>query len=474
MKKLFFATTVMSLIFIGSINLYATESNNNIFFTSTYNYTKEQNYLSMKFSDPYFSSVVHTQLFPQSQIEAMSFSLKIPNFTFQAGDITFSGTKSKMANPSWSTIDALRNAKASEISSKAQSKSFESSIANSESAQSVFAQITLPFENKVKFAPVFSAIYTPNIENSFFIASAKFPFTFSKNKLAVAMNYGRNFLEQTDSTWFMKSPYFSSGNYSFFQEELSFNTKFLSNQNFSSYINFFQNESSSGIFKLGGRAEACAKINFSKNFAMSTEARIFLSQFDTPTISGKILKESLHYCAIQKFFIKSDENLFTIGASFDSKYFYQNGKEYESATSDVIMGAFKADFFLWNFTLKYKYKISENANDFYLAFWADLFSSEDISIYLSGNSKLQSDLWSTSAKLKTSFFNTSTPLILETKFSYQDNYNLEKGTFINQTKISFYGFQIGSKITTSTAQTKKATSSQDIAFDLSCSYSHRF
>ncbi|MCR4790286.1 MAG: hypothetical protein K5839_04330 [Treponemataceae bacterium] len=464
MKKIFLLLFIM--LTLTSLS-FSQEKNSSI--NLNYKYQKEKHFIAAKLKDKIFSASVFTQIYPYPQLTSWAIKQTSKDFIFQAGNLTFSGSKNKLSNPSWTSIDVLHQNKTSFIHNQASNPQNISSSPDF----STFLKYSLNTKNSLDFRPSLSAIWIPSfktedeniIDTSLLFTGLELPFKLGKSmKLQFAASYALNYLENTQSSWFLKNPAFLSDKYSFIQEEIHFENSFLQ---FYSVFGQCQNPFSS--FKLYNRDELTVKIKFNSLFTWIIESRLFLCQNDLFSLSNKIIREPLQYCILPKFVFNAKSCRINLAFLFDSKYSYSDGMEKISCIKNFSQAGLDLEFLTWTFQAKYKYlweNLSGNFSDSHevcASLWAEIFRTSLMKLSLSSSGKINKEEWLVNAGLKYKIKDFSAHCTISFSGELTDeNWELESKISLYYKNMNFGG------------QIKKATSSQEVAFNISASYMVRF
>ncbi|MGP1587970.1 MAG: hypothetical protein ACTTHG_06455 [Treponemataceae bacterium] len=429
-------------------------------------------------------SIFFTKIHPDPSLVNWAIKQNTENFVFQTGNLSFSGSNSKMNNLSWTSIDCFSENFLSSIFFKANNPINANSVNNF----STFIKYTPPLQNFLQFKPNFCFAWTPDfnattkIDTSKIFVSSIFPFNFGKYKFSLGISYASSYLEKNSSSWYLKSPYFLENRFSKFLGEIDFKGNF-----FKIYSAFFlsQDPVKPEIFKSGERFDAMLDFNFSKYVKNTTATRVFLSQNDLYTLNGKIIKEPLHYCISEKIQIKLDLCNIIFSSLFDSKYSYDEGASMVAGNSECFQCGIKADFFTWNLCTKYKYRIDTTKffftpfHEILVSCWITILKYNDF--FISNFSYLQftSENWNIYTKLNFSQkkLNFEISEKLGGKYENEDSASLKKINTDTKIKISCKNFWLSTQI--NTKPTKKAISNTEkkvlnTAFKISIGYSIKF
>ncbi|MCR5699590.1 MAG: hypothetical protein K6G52_08105 [Treponemataceae bacterium] len=456
-----------------------TSQSKGILLQGKYKYENEANLFALKLQDNLFSSVVHTEIYPESGLKNWGTRFYDGNLYLNLGSLSFSGLKSRMNNPNWQGIDALKTIKVDSLKARSQNPATWSSS----TPFSAFASYTLPLENTVSFKPAFSFVWTPSFiktedektdeeiftDSSLYFASLLFPFRFKAKKsgsirLDFTLNYGTNYLENNEKSWYLDEPFFQSERQHLFMETLYFYSRYFSFQTL-----FGQNSSPQGSVKLYNRTDALLTVDFSRDAHFSTEARLLLCQNDLHSLSGKTLRVPLHYCILPEFTFDLKNSSLSFSFLFDAQYKYSGGKEAQSLNSNLYQGAVELDFLYWNLSTKYTHS---DVNEVYLGFWVQALKNKTARLNLNGSLKFQNEIWSATFLARCTFFSKQDSFLLTASFSLQDDYQFQ--TLSWQGKLSFSCFGFTGGCTIKKAAFKSDSADSNTAFDFYLGYCAKF
>ena len=170
---------LLVLCFLVSQNLLASSS---ISLAHNYESKNEKQDLSFFLKNSNFASNIFVEVLPNPQIKNWGIKQTEKTFSFLIGNIGFSGIKSRLNNPLWTSVNPLRVFSTPKLFNSAQ---LPSSISTSEN-YSIFAKYNPIFENKL-FGFIngieVSSLWTPKEDGGIFLGSLILPIQIANSKL---------------------------------------------------------------------------------------------------------------------------------------------------------------------------------------------------------------------------------------------------------------------------------------------------
>ena len=347
-----------------------------------------------------FSANVFLQAFPNPKIQNWGIKQSEKDFSFLAGNISFSGIKSRLNNPLWQSVNTLRVFSTPKLFNSAQ---LPSSISTSEN-YSIFAKYNPIFENKL-FGFIngieVSSLWTPKEDGGIFLGSLILPIQIANSKLNLSSSFASSFVDFSDSAWYTKSKYFESQRLNRFLQEINFLSRCIS-----FYSGFCFSSDPFENFKFYTRNDLTFNFEIGKNAKYETEARFFYSQNDFITLSEKTLKQPLAFTILPKVTFKTGTSNLIFALGYDYSLGYSDGKEKEKIIDDQYQFAFKFEFLYWNFTSKTSFEPQEMNFEFYNSAFFYFLTSEKIT--------MSNSTW---VKILTSKINEEFEISCSTKFN---------------------------------------------------------
>ena len=347
-----------------------------------------------------FSANIFVQVFPNPEIQNWGIKQNEEKFSFLAGNISFSGIKSRLNNPLWQSVNPLRIFTPPKLFNSAQ---LASTISSSEN-YSLFAKYNPKFTTKL-FGFIdgleISSVWTPDKNGGIFVGSFILPLEIENSKLNFSSSFASSFIEFSDTSWYMKSKYFENQRLNRLLQEINFLSRCIS-----FYSGFCFSSDPFEKYKFYTRNDLTLNFDIGKKVKYETEARFFYSQNDFITLNGKIIKQPLAFTILPKITLKTGSSNLIFALDYDYSLSYSDSKEKEKLIEDKYQFTFKLEFLYWNFTSKTSFEPHEQSFEFYNSAF----------FYFITNKKLTMSN-STWIKILTSTLNDTFEISCSTKFN---------------------------------------------------------
>ena len=367
MKNMLSFLFLLVLCFLASQNLLASSS---ISIVHNYESKNEKQDLSFFLENSNFASNIFVEVLPNPQIKNWGIKQSEKSFSFLIGNISFSGIKSRLNNPLWTTVNPLRVFSVPKLFN---SSTLPTTISNSEN-YSIFAKFNPTFENKL-FGILneieFTSSWTPKENGGDFLTSLILPFTTKIMKLNLSSSFASSVADLNETTWYMSSQFFENQRLYKFLQEINLTTK-----KFAFYSSYGLSTDVFEKYKFYTRNDATINFNINKKIKYETEARFFYSQNDFITLNGKILKTPLSFAILPKLSFNTGTSNLIFALGYDYQLSYSDGKEKESFTEQNYQFAFKVETLKWNLTSTLKYFYEEQNFEFYNSAFIHLVTTE--------------------------------------------------------------------------------------------------
>ena len=367
MKNMLSFLFLLIFYFLVSQNILA---NSSISLVHNYESKNEQQDLSFFLENSNFASNIFIEVLPNPQIKNWGIKQSEKTFSFLIGNISFSGIKSRLNNPLWTTVNPLRVFSTPKLFN---SSTLPTTISNSEN-YSIFAKFNPIFENKL-FGIIngieLSSLWTPKENGGEFLTSLILPFVTKNIKLNLSSSFASSLVEFNETSWYMTSQFFENQRLYKFLQEINFATK-----NISFYSSYGLSNDVFEKYKFYTRNDATLNFNINKKIKYETEARFFYSQNDFITLNGKILKTPLSFVILPKLSFNTGTSNLIFALGYDYQLSYSDGKEKESFTEQNFQFALKLETLKWNLTSKFKYFYEEQSFEFYNSAFIHFITTE--------------------------------------------------------------------------------------------------
>ena len=367
MKNMLSFLFLLVLCFLVSQNLLASSS---ISIVHNYESKNEKQDLSFFLENSNFASNIFVEVLPNPQIKNWGIKQSEKTFSFLIGNISFSGIKSRLNNPLWTTVNPLRVFSTPKLFN---SSTLPTGISDSEN-YSIFAKFNPIFENKL-FGIIngieLSSLWTPKENGGEFLTSLILPFVTKNIKLNLSSSFASSLVEFNETSWYMTSQFFENQRLYKFLQEINFATK-----NISFYSSYGLSNDVFEKYKFYTRNDATLNFNINKKIKYETEARFFYSQNDFITLNGKILKTPLSFVILPKLSFNTGTSNLIFALGYDYQLSYSDGKEKESFTEQNFQFALKLETLKWNLTSTLKYFYEEQNFEFYNSAFIHFITTE--------------------------------------------------------------------------------------------------
>jgi hypothetical protein len=367
MKNMLSFLFLLVLCFLVSQNLLASSS---ISIVHNYESKHEKQDLSFFLENSNFASNIFVEVLPNPQIKNWGIKQSEKTFSFLIGNISFSGIKSRLNNPLWTTVNPLRVFSTPKLFNSSQ---LPTGISDSEN-YSIFAKFNPIFENKllgILNGIELSSLWTPKENGGEFLTSLILPFVTKNFKLNLSSSFASSLVEFNETSWYMTSQFFENQRLYKFLQEINFTTK-----NISFYSSYGLSNDVFEKYKFYTRNDATLNFNINKKIKYETEARFFYSQNDFITLNGKILKTPLSFVILPKLSFNTGTSNLIFALGYDYQLSYSDGKEKESFTEQNFQFALKLETLKWNLTSKFKYFYEEQSFEFYNSAFIHFITTE--------------------------------------------------------------------------------------------------
>ena len=367
MKNMLSFLFLLVLCFLVSQNLLASSS---ISIVHNYESKNEKQDLSFFLENSNFASNIFVEVLPNPQIKNWGIKQSEKTFSFLIGNISFSGIKSRLNNPLWTTVNPLRVFSTPKLFN---SSTLPTGISDSEN-YSIFAKFNPIFENKllgILNEIELSSLWTPKENGGEFLTSLILPFVTKNIKLNLSSSFASSLVEFNETSWYMTSQFFENQRLYKFLQEINFATK-----NISFYSSYGLSNDVFEKYKFYTRNDATLNFNINKKIKYETEARFFYSQNDFITLNGKILKTPLSFVILPKLSFNTGSSNLIFALGYDYQLSYSDGKEKESFTEQNFQFALKLETLKWNLTSKFKYFYEEQSFEFYNSAFIHFITTE--------------------------------------------------------------------------------------------------
>ena len=204
MKNMLSFLFLLIFCFLVSQNILA---NSSISLVHNYESKNEKQDLSFFLENSNFASNIFVEVLPNPQIKNWGIKQSEKTFSFLIGNISFSGIKSRLNNPLWTTVNPLRVFSVPKLFN---SSTLPTTISNSEN-YSIFAKFNPTFENKI-FGILneieISSSWTPKENGGDFLTSLILPFTTKSMKLNLSSSFASSVADLNETTWYMSSNFY--------------------------------------------------------------------------------------------------------------------------------------------------------------------------------------------------------------------------------------------------------------------------
>ena len=471
MKNMLSFLFLLVLCFLVSQNLLASSS---ISLAHNYESKNEKQDLSFFLKNSNFASNIFVEVLPNPQIKNWGIKQSEKTFSFLIGNIGFSGIKSRLNNPLWTSVNPLRVFSTPKLFNSAQLPSGSSDSENN----SIFVKFNPIFENE--FLGIINefelySIWTPKEDGGDFLTSIILPFYTKNFKLNLSSNFASSVAEFSSTSWYMSSQFFENQRLNKFLQEINFLSRYIS-----FYSGFCFSSDPFEKYKFYTRNDFTLNFDITKKVKYETEARFFYSQNDFITLNGKILKTPLSFAILPKITFKTGTSNLIFALGYDYQFSYSEGKEQESFTEQNYQFAFKFETLKWNLTSKFKYFFEEQHFEFYNSAFIHFITTEKmilsdslwIKILLS---KINEDFEiSCGTKLNGSFFTKIGSINSEVSSKLVADLQKDKIDLTCKAKLSWKSLWISADFSDIefdiSEETKKGDSNKGITFSISSGF----
>ncbi len=480
--------TILSFLFLSILCFLVSQNllaNSSISFEHNYESKNEKQDLSFFLENSNFASNVFVEVLQNPQIKNWGIKQSEKTFSFLIGNISFSGIKSRLNNPLWTTVNPLRVFSTPKLFNSAQ---LPSGISNSEN-YSVFAKFNPIFENKL-FGFInsfeFSSLWTPKENGGEFLTSLVLPFNSKNFKLNLSSSFASSVAEFNETSWYMDNQFFANKRLNRFLQEINFTTK-----NITFYSSYGISSDVFEKYKFYTRNDVTVNFNINKKIKYETEARFFYSQPDFITLNGKILKTPLSFAILPKLSFNTGTSNLIFALGYDYQLSYSDGKEKQSFTEQNYQFAFKFETLKWNLTSKFKYFYEEQSFEFYNSAFIHFVTTEKmilsdslwIKILLSQNT--DDFEISSGSKFKGNFYTSKGLIQNEVSAKLESNLNDETINLTCKAKLSWKSlwisadfsdieFSFAEQTEDENLKEKKGDSTKEITFSISSGFTLKY